>query len=55
MEVWDDVLGSDNDGSLSVPQTGEVAGWFTWGPKLGELGPAVIVAHVDWIGNLRNL
>ena len=43
-------LGLDKDGSLSVPQTGAVAGWFTGGPKPGELGPAVIVAHVDWKG-----
>ena len=44
-------LGLDKDGSLSVPETGAVAGWFTGGPKPGEVGPAVIVAHVDWKGS----
>ena len=44
-------LGLDKDGSLSVPKSGAVAGYFTGGPKPGEVGPAVIVAHVDWKGS----
>lgn len=43
-------LGIDKEGLLEVPMTGAVAGWFTGGPKPGEIGPAVIVAHVDWKG-----
>ena len=43
-------LGLRSDGSLQVPPTGFPAGWYTGGPTPGELGPAVILGHVDWDG-----
>ena len=43
-------LGLQSDGSLEVPPDGTLAGWFTGAPTPGELGPAVIAAHVDWYG-----
>ncbi len=43
-------LGLESDGTLEVPPDGTVAGWFTGAPTPGELGPAVIAGHVDWIG-----
>ncbi len=43
-------LGLMPDGSLEVPPDGTLAGWFTGAPTPGELGPAVIAGHVDWIG-----
>jgi hypothetical protein len=41
-------LGLQADGTLQVPADGSIAGWFTGSPTPGELGPAVIAAHVDW-------
>jgi hypothetical protein len=43
-------LGLQPDGTLEVPPDGTLAGWFTGAPTPGELGPAVIAAHVDWYG-----
>lgn len=43
-------LGLKPDGTMEVPADGAVAGWFTGAPTPGELGPAVIAAHVDWKG-----
>jgi len=41
-------LGLQADGTLQVPDDGRVAGWFTGAPAPGQLGPAVVAAHVDW-------
>jgi sortase family protein len=43
-------LGLTADGSLEVPPSGFPAGWYTGAPTPGELGPAIIVGHVDWAG-----
>jgi hypothetical protein len=42
-------LGLAADGSITVPPTGRnsPASWFTGSPTPGELGPAVILGHVD--------
>jgi len=40
-------LGLNHDGTLEVPQDYTVAGWYSLGPKPGQIGPAVIVGHVD--------
>ncbi|MEJ0014198.1 MAG: sortase [Actinomycetota bacterium] len=45
-------LGLDSSGALQVPTTGAVAGWYTGSPTPGELGPSIIVAHVDMGGKL---
>ena len=34
------------DGDMETPKTGYV-GWYSLGPAPGELGPAVMLAHVD--------
>jgi sortase (surface protein transpeptidase) len=39
-------IGLLEDGSMEVPDFG-LAGWYNLGPRPGEAGPAVIVAHVD--------
>ena len=39
-------VGLNADGSMEVPPFGS-AGWYRKGPKPGEPGPAVVVAHVD--------
>jgi hypothetical protein len=54
-------LGLQPDGTLEVPPDAVTVGWYTGGPTPGELGPAVIVGHVDWAGtqgvfyDLRNM
>jgi sortase (surface protein transpeptidase) len=35
------------NGSLQVPATTSVAGWFTGGPRPGAIGSAVIAGHID--------
>ena len=39
-------VGLKPDGALDVPDFG-LAGWYDPGPRPGEVGPAVVVAHVD--------
>lgn len=43
-------LGVQEDGTMEVPPGAYPAGWYTPAPTPGELGPAVIAAHVDWNG-----
>ena len=40
-------LGLTKAGTLQVPATTTVAGWFTGGPRPGAVGSAVIAGHVD--------
>lgn len=39
--------GVNPDGSVAVPSSADVAGWFEPGPRPGERGPSVVMAHVD--------
>ena len=43
-------LGLQADGSMEIPDDGATAGWYENSPTPGELGPAVLAAHVDWRG-----
>jgi LPXTG-site transpeptidase (sortase) family protein len=40
-------LGLASDGSLQVPPTTSVAGWYTGSPRPGAVGSAIIVGHID--------
>jgi Sortase domain len=40
-------LGLQKDGSVEVPESTAVAGWYDGGPRPGQPGPAVILGHVD--------
>ena len=40
-------LGENKNGTLQVPATTTVAGWFTGGPRPGTVGSAIIAGHVD--------
>ena len=40
-------LGLEDDGSLEVPEDYAATGWYVEGPEPGEIGPSVIVGHVD--------
>jgi len=40
-------LGLTAAGTLQVPSTASVAGWYTGSPRPGETGAAVIAGHID--------
>ena len=40
-------LGLTADGTLQVPSSTTVAGWYIGAPRPGDIGSAVIVGHVD--------
>jgi hypothetical protein len=40
-------LGLAAGGSMQVPSTSTVAGWFTGSPRPGAVGSSIIVGHVD--------
>ena len=40
-------LGLRDDGSIEVPENTDETGWWSDGPEPGEIGPAVILGHVD--------
>jgi len=40
-------LGLQKDGTIAVPATTDIAGWYQYGPRPGQAGPAVILGHVD--------
>ncbi len=40
-------LGLNDDSTVEVPDSYEEVGWYKFGPTPGELGPAVILGHVD--------
>jgi sortase (surface protein transpeptidase) len=55
-------LGLNSNGTLQVPASTAVAGWFTGSPRPGAVGSAVIAGHVDsytgpgiffWLRTLR--
>lgn len=41
-------LGMQANRRMEVPQDGVHTGWFTGSPTPGEVGPAVLAAHVTW-------
>lgn len=41
-------LGLTPGGELEVPPDATTVGWFTGAPSPGEVGPAVLAAHVDY-------
>jgi Sortase domain len=42
----------DSNGAMEVPAGTSRAGWYDRSPAPGESGPSVLVAHVDWAGEL---
>lgn len=40
-------LGKNADGTLAAPDRYDIAGWYRYSPTPGEIGPAIIVGHVD--------
>ena len=41
-------VGLQSDGSMGVPKDPMNAGWYTLGPRPGEVGSAVLDGHVNW-------
>ncbi|MTD52865.1 class F sortase [Amycolatopsis pithecellobii] len=41
-------LGLTASGELEVPKDARTTGWFTGSPAPGDIGPAVLAAHVDY-------
>lgn len=44
---FEESLGLNTDGTAEVPDSYTKVGWYKFGPTPGELGPAVILGHVD--------
>ena len=44
---FEGALGVNQDGTMEVPESYDDLGWYQYGPTPGELGPAVVVGHVD--------
>lgn len=44
---FEEPLGVASDGTVEVPDTFTDVGWYKYGPTPGELGPAVVIGHVD--------
>ena len=42
-----ETLGLRTNGEVEVPTDFETVGWYKYSPKPGELGPAVVLGHVD--------
>ena len=40
-------LGVNEDRTIEVPDGFDTVGWYRYGPTPGELGPAVVLGHVD--------
>jgi len=40
-------LGIDENKEIEIPDSYEQVGWYEHGPTPGELGPAVVLGHVD--------
>jgi len=45
--VFEDPLGVDANYEIEVPESYETVGWYKYGPSPGEIGPAVVLGHVD--------
>ena len=47
LAVWLTQLGLNPNGTVVVPTSVQVPGWFSPGPSPGQIGSAVILGHVD--------
>lgn len=45
--AFEEPLGVDADKEIEVPRDFDTVGWYKYGPTPGELGPAVVLGHVD--------
>jgi Sortase domain len=47
-----ETVGLATDGTLALPTDTDTVGWFTGSSRPGEIGPAVMVGHVDSLDGL---
>jgi Sortase domain len=47
LAVWLTELGLNANGTVAVPTSVQVPGWFSPGPSPGQVGSAVLLGHVD--------
>jgi sortase (surface protein transpeptidase) len=40
-------LGLNEDATIEVPERFDAVGWYQFGPVPGDIGPAVVLGHVD--------
>ena len=40
-------LGLDENKEIEVPESYTEVGWYTYGPTPGEMGPSIVIGHVD--------
>lgn len=40
-------LGLQDNGEIEIPEGYTEVGWYTYGPTPGEIGPSVVLGHVD--------
>ena len=45
--AFEEPLGLDVDQAIEVPDAYETVGWYKYGPTPGEMGPSVVLGHVD--------
>lgn len=45
--TFESALGLNEDRSIEVPKSYEQVGWYQYGAAPGEIGPAVVLGHVD--------
>lgn len=45
-------IGRNPDDTIEVPSDYRIAGWYKYSPTPGELGPAIIVGHVDNVNGI---
>lgn len=45
-------VGRKIDGTMETPSRYDIVGWYTGAPTPGEIGPAIIVGHVDRVGGI---
>ena len=45
--TFEEPLGLNDDQTIEVPDSFEEVGWYQFAPRPGEMGPAVILGHVD--------
>lgn len=42
-----ELIGKNNDGTIAIPKEYTTVGWYSLGPTPGEIGPSVVLGHVD--------
>ena len=44
---FEGALGLNSDQTIAVPDSYDEVGWYQYGPTPGEIGPSVVLGHLD--------